>query len=375
MRESLSLAEKTFSNGHGFIVGNRCSYGERLLAKEHFVSRKVPNLYEWEKNQLLQSSKVNPSAEKTMGIPAVLGRWEDMIYWKVFWQTLGYRVILSAFDAASLGKSTVTMPHGIYCYPCRLAHGHLMYFLEQCKRKPDGIWMPVISGGKEEPDIDEATHASYGDVLAEQMKEQISAAGIPFYHPQISFHDHQPLISFMKENLPKVTSDALRRATAAAEKAQRDYKVRLRKKTRDALEWIEREKKNALVLVGRSYHLDPEINKGIPAVMAGLGIPVLSAEGLYLLQHEGDDTPTFREKALLTAEMVCTNPYLHFVQLQSTSCGWDMTTIDALQEKLERAGKRYTMISLDQGVSTGALQIRIRSLMAEIQEKQSRLYQ
>ena len=368
------LQKKTFSNGHCFIVGNRCSYGERLLAKEHFVSRKVPNLYEWEKNQLLQSSKVNPSAEKTMGIPAVLGRWEDMIYWKVFWQTLGYRVILSAFDAASLGKSTVTMPHGIYCYPCRLAHGHLMYFLEQCKRKPDGIWMPVISGGKEEPDIDEATHASYGDVLAEQMKEQISAAGIPFYHPQISFHDHQPLISFMKENLPKVTSDALRRATAAAEKAQRDYKVRLRKKTRDALEWIEREKKNALVLVGRSYHLDPEINKGIPAVMAGLGIPVLSAEGLYLLQHEGDDTPTFREKALLTAEMVCTNPYLHFVQLQSTSCGWDMTMIDALQEKLERAGKRYTMISLDQGVSTGALQIRIRSLMAEIQEKQSRLY-
>lgn len=367
------LQKKTFSNGHCFIVGNRCSYGEQLLAKEHFVSRKVPNLYEWEKNQLLQSSKVNPSAEKTMGIPAVLGRWEDMIYWKVFWQTLGYRVILSAFDAASLGKSTVTMPHGIYCYPCRLAHGHLMYFLEQCK--PDGIWMPVISGGKEEPDIDEATHAAYGDVLAEQMKEQISAAGIPFYHPQISFHDHQPLISFMKENLPEVTSDALRRATAAAEKAQRDYKVRLRKKTRDALEWIEQEKKNALVLVGRSYHLDPEINKGIPAVMAGLGIPVLSAEGLYLLQHEGDDTPTFREKALLTAEMVCTNPYLHFVQLQSTSCGWDMTTIDALQEKLERAGKRYTMISLDQGVSTGALQIRIRSLMAEIQEKQSRLYQ
>lgn len=366
------LQKKTFSNGHCFIVGNRCSYGERLLAKEHFVSRKVPNLYEWEKNQLLQSSKVNPSAEKTMGIPAVLGRWEDMIYWKVFWQTLGYRVIFSAFDATSLGKSTVTMPHGIYCYPCRLAHGHLMYFLEQCK--PDGIWMPVISGGKEEPDIDEATHASYGDVLAEQMKEQISAAGIPFYHPQISFHDHQPLISFMRENLPEVTSDALRRATTAAEKAQRGYKARLGKKTRNVLEWIEREKKNALVLVGRSYQLDPEINKGIPAVMAGLGIPVLSAEGLYLLQNEGHDTPTFREKALFTAEMVCTNPYLHFVQLQSTSCGWDMTTIDAVQERLKRAGKRYTMISLDQGVSTGALQIRIRSLMAEIQEKQSRLY-
>ena len=372
VRESLSLAEKTFSNGHCFIVGNRCSYGERLLAKEHFVSRKVPNLYEWEKNQLLQSSKVNPSAEKTMGIPAVLGRWEDMIYWKAFWQTLGYRVILSAFDAASLGKSTVTMPHGIYCYPCRLAHGHLMYFLEQCKL--DGIWMPVISGGKEEPDIDEATHAAYGDVLAEQMKEQISAAGIPFYHPQISFCDHQSLLAFMRENLPQVTPHALRRATTAAEKAQRSYKARLGKKTRDVLEWIEREKKNALVLVGRSYQLDPEINKGIPAVMAGLGIPVLSAEGLYLLQNEGHDTPTFREKALFTAEMVCANPYLHFVQLQSTSCGWDMTTIDAVQKRLERAGKRYTMISLDQGVSTGALQIRIRSLMAEIQEKQNRLY-
>lgn len=366
------LQKKNFSNGHCFIVGNRCSYGERLLAKEHFVSRKVPNLYEWEKNQLLQSSKVNPSAEKTMGIPAVLGRWEDMIYWKVFWQTLGYRVILSAFDAASLGKSTVTMPHGIYCYPCRLAHGHLMYFLEQCK--PDGIWMPVISGGKEEPDIDEATHAAYGDVLAEQMKKQISAAGIPFYHPQISFCDHQSLLAFMKENLPQVTLYALRHATMAAEKAQRGYKARLEKKTRDVLEWIEREKKNALVLVGRSYQLDPEINKGIPAVMAGLGIPVLSAEGLYLLQNEGHDTPTFREKALFTAEMVCTNPYLHFVQLQSTSCGWDMTTIDAVQKRLERAGKRYTMISLDQGVSTGALQIRIRSLMAEIQEKQNRLY-
>lgn len=83
--------------------------------------------------------------------------------------------------------------------------------------------------------------------------------------------------------------------------------------------------------------------------MAGLGIPVLSAEGLYLPQNEGHDTPTFREKALFTAEMVCTNPYLHFVQPQSTSCGWDMTTIEAVQKRLERAGKRYTMISLDQG--------------------------
>lgn len=362
-----ALQKKVFSSGQVYITGNRCFRGLALASGDRQVKR-VPNLSEWEKEHIFHRNSVKGKVKGRVGILRSLQRWSDFSYWQGFWNALGYGTIVSDWDTACMGKSLSTIPQGVYCYPCKAAHGHLMNLLE--KKKPDFIWMPVTQKGMEEPELDELSHSSYGDVLASAMQKQIEESGISFFHPQI-YEIKKDVLTFMKREFPHISSTQVKAALQQAEDKEKDYREQLKQKTIDILAWMEKEKKHGLVLLGRNYHIDPEINKGLPAVIAQLGIPVLTAEGLYQLKKHKKEEPTFSELALYATSQVVKNPYLHLVQLQSTSCGYDGMTMQTIRYQLQQAGEIYTILNLDQGISTGSLQIRIRSLMAELAERRA----
>lgn len=355
------LSRKTFSNGAVYVTGNRCSRGERFAgAKVSYA----PDLAEWTKERILRPRRTEGKPRGIVGMVRALQFWSDFPFWQAFWTALGYRVQVSKFDASFLGKSAASVPAEIYCYPCKMAHAHLLELLSE---KPDFIWMPVSDQGKEEPEIDQRTHSSYGDLLASSMKKELDEAGIPFYHPRVDTEKKAACLSWMRSAFPAISTEEIERAWKAAEAERSDFQKECRARTEDVLALIHREKKQAIVLVGRDYHLDPELNKGVAALAARLGVPVLTGEGLYLL-HAPTVHPTQRACLLYAAERVAADPYLQLVHLQSTSCGYDGMTIQEARRKVEAAGKLYTILHLDQGVSAGALKIRLRSLMAEVEE-------
>lgn len=362
------LQKKKFSTGQVYLTGNRCSRGIRLAGHGFQAESHAPNLNEWEKDHVFLYRPPHTIPKGTVGMVRGLGNWSDFPFWQTFWAALGYRTVVSDFEMEEMGKCLSTIPQGVYCYPCKIAHGHLMQLLE--KKKPDFTWMPVTQKGIEEPELDELEHSSYGDVLATAMHRQIEKAEIPFFHPHV-FSLEKDMISFMENAFPLIPSAQVKEALRQAEEGKKKYLNQLKEKTQEILQWIETKKKQAIVLLGRNYHVDPEINKGLPAVIAGLGIPVLTAEGLYQLQDRPKENPTFSDLALYATEQVVKHPYLHLVQLQSTSCGYDGMTMQDIRNRLEQAGEIYTILNLDQGMSTGALQIRIRSLMAEIEERKA----
>lgn len=368
------LHRKVFPRGNVFVTGNRCSNGQIFGMRGSTVisdngRQYAPNLAEWEKERVFKPIKVFGKIRGRVGIPQVLRMWQEFPYWNAFWSFLGYEVVTSSFETTALAKTAVSVPQGVYCYPCKLTHAHIYNLL--IEKKPDFIWMPVTDTGIEEPELDELAHSSYGDIIAKYMNKEIQKSDISFYHPRISGNKEAKILAFMRLNFPELSAQMVRNALKRARDEYASYKRELSAKTARILDIAHKEKKIIMVLVGRCYHIDPEINKGIPSFLSALGVPVLTAEGLYSLKEGGSETPAFRELSLYAAHLAMKDSYLQLIQLQSTSCGYDGITLQEIRENLQKVNKVYTVVNLDQGVSTGAIQIRIRSLLAEIKERKS----
>ncbi|MBQ1241981.1 MAG: 2-hydroxyacyl-CoA dehydratase, partial [Oscillospiraceae bacterium] len=124
-----------------------------------------------------------------------------------------------------------------------------------------------------------------------------------------------------------------------------------------------------IVLAGRPYHVDPEINHGIPEMIASYGLNVFTEDSLPI-----DFTPArplrvvdqwvYHSRLYSAAEFVCERDDLELVQLNSFGCGLDAVTTDQVCEILERSGKLYTLLKIDEVNNLGAARIRVRSLLA-----------
>ncbi len=357
------LSLHQFSHGKVYVTGNRCSVGERLAGGRTALG---PNLAEWQKDRIFRPSPRKGKKRGTVGIPRVLTMWQEFPFWNAFWSSLGYEVVTSGFDSAAMSRSAATVPQGVYCYPCRLAHGHVLEMIE--RGGAQFLWLPEIAQGGEEPELDEEKHASYGAMLATHMEKELAIANVPLYHPSWDEGNRKAFYDFMEAHFSSLSRKEVDEALAKGREAKKKYREELRRRTKDVLALVHREKKSAIVLLGRDEQLDGEVNKGIPYLISCLGVPVLTAGGLYALSHE-DEPFSFNERARHAAKMVAADPYLELVQMQSTSCGYDGLTLLEIGDMLRKAGKKLTHLSLDQGVSAGALEIRIRSLLAEAAER------
>lgn len=366
------VSAHAFSGGTMFVTGNRCERGELLIRGRHGMDQnvKIENAYHWMRDHLFQRFPVKGKARGRVGIPVVLSMWEDFPYWAAFFHVLGYEVVPSHFDARGMGETAATIPEGIFCEACRLAHVHLWELLQE---DLDFIWMPVLPRGSEEPEIDARRHASYGDVLAEAMKEQIQRKGIPLYHPHLPMLGETEMTARLSEVFAEIPRAAIQEAVRAGEMAQISYYTGLRNRTARMLKEAQDSGKTAVILCGREYQTDPQVNKGIPHLLTALGVPVLAGEGALLLGKSGRELLSagnfaFREQVMASVQLVEKVPALQCIELHSLSCGYDGLTLQEAEKCLRRAGKIHTVLSLDQGMNMGAIRIRIRSLLAEVKE-------
>lgn len=357
-----------FSHGASFVTGYRCERGAHLFGRRG-GAEPVTDLYTWKRDRIFRTCPLRGALRGTVGIPAMLGMWEDFPFWAAFFAELGFRVIRSEYNGKGISATAATMPEAVYCHACRLAHIHLWDLLE---KKPDFIWLPVSERGREEPEIDERSHAHYGDTLADAMWEDIRRAGIPFLHPHLSAFGSRTLSLELGRIFDGRTAGEIDAAVRAGEAALRAYYTELREETEKVLAFAKRSGRDAVILCGRGYHADPQIHKGVPGILASLGIPVLDAEGILLLHEKGDTLRTgdrtLRERIMAALDVCEKEERLHLVQLHSVSCGYDGLTVMETERRLKAAGKIFTIVSLDQGMNAGAIRIRLRSLLAEIRE-------
>jgi predicted CoA-substrate-specific enzyme activase len=373
-----------------FITGNRCEKGAGLAKGK---KNTVPNLFEYKSKRLFGYEPLAPedAPRGTVGIPRALNMYENYPFWFTFFTQLGFRVILSDPSTKDTYEAGIeSMPSESVCYPAKLSHGHVMNLIA---KRPDFIWMPCSKWERQE-DEGAGNHyncpivASYSEALRLNV-DALREEHMPFLNPWLPYDKRDYLgkrlyvelcenfADVIGKHAPLPSKSEVERACEAAWEEDARFKADIRKKGEETLDWMQKTGTHGIVLAGRPYHNDPEINHAIPELLTSFGLAVLTEDSVA---HLGTLERPIRlvdqwmyHTRLYAAAKVCTERRdLDLIQLNSFGCGLDALTTDQVQEILEASGKIYTVLKIDQVSNLGAVRIRVRSLLAALRDQEER---
>ena len=371
------LTINKFSNGAIHVSGNRCERGAGISSK----SKNLPNLVQYKYNRIFDYKPLDEKDAKrgTIGIPRVLNMYEDYPFWFTFLTNLGFRVIISEKSTRSTyEKGMESMPSESVCYPAKLSHGHIESLLEQGIKT---IFYPCMPYSRKEYEKADNHYncpivISYSEVLKNNV-EGLKDPSVKFINPFLPF-DTKNLVKKIME-LPefKEYNFTKKELTEAAKKAEEEYqkcKNDIRQKGTETVKYIEENNLKGIVLAGRPYHVDPEINHGIDTLITSLGLCVLTEDSVSDKTEVKRpirvvDQWVFHARLYAAADFVGKHDNLELVQLNSFGCGVDAVTTDQVEEILSSYNKMYTLIKIDEVNNLGAVRIRIRSLLASMNKR------
>ncbi len=387
------LTINDFGGGRKFITGNRCEKGAGNHAKKH----DVPNLFA-QKNDLLFNRPVlapEDAPRGTVGLPRALNMYENYPFWHAFFTKLGFAVVLSDDSSKKTYEAGIeSMPSESVCYPAKLSHGHVMNLID---KDVDFIWMPCIRWErKEDPQAGNCYNCpivmSYPTALGLNIDE-IASKNVEFMYPFVPYHDKVELKRRLYELIavdrvhdaeegrgrvrgPKITRHEIDAAVNAAYEADAQFHERIQEMGEETIHWIEEHGGHGIVLAGRPYHNDPEINHALPELITSFGFAVLTEDSVaHLVKPDRPirvvDQWMFHSRLYRAAKLVTLRNDLDLIQLNSFGCGLDALTTDQVQEILEGSGKIYTVLKIDEVSNLGAARIRIRSLMAALKDQEA----
>ena len=377
------ITSSTFSDGGKYFSGNRC---ERGIGKQR-SSNMTPSIYQYKYERLFEYYQPVANARRgKIGIPRVLNMYEDYPFWFTFFTRLGYEVVLSGKTSVrTYYRGMETVPSDSLCYPAKLVHGHIVDLVEQGVPKIFYPCIPYNMEDKEHPSDDHYSCpvvASYAENIRGNM-DVLEEKGIRFMQPFLPIHDKARMIERLAEELSqeKIGKVEIAAATEAAYAELEHYKADVRNYGKQILDLIEREHLPAILLAGRPYHIDPEINHGIPEMIQSFGLPVLSEDMVYRLPVDNNDKLdivnqwSYHARLYHAASFAAAHDNIELIQLSSFGCGLDAITTGQVKAILEAHHRLYTMIKLDEVSNLGAARIRVRSLMAALARRERESYE
>lgn len=366
------LTVNRFSSGKSHITGNRCEKG---LGGNH-IDNKAPNMFTYKQKRIFGYKPLSEdeAPRGTIGIPRVLNMYENYPFWATFFKNLGFRVVLTPYSSRKIYEMGMeTIPSESECYPAKLAHGHVEWLIE---RGIQTIFHPcVFYERKETKNAQNQFNCPIVVSYAENLKNNVEAitdGNIRYLRPFIAFKDIKTttkrLVSVCKKewNIPEAqVKDAVNTAWAEQLKAKADICTEGKR----LLLEMEQQGAKGIVLAGRPYHIDPEINHGIPELIATYGLYVFTEDSLPLDIYTDRklrvvDQWVYHSRLYSAAEFIRDRNDLELIQLTSFGCGLDAVTSDQVSEILENSNKLYTLLKIDEVNNLGAVRIRIRSLIS-----------
>lgn len=371
------LTINRFSEGRRYISGNRC---EKMLSQKE-VREQLPNLFDYKYQRLFAYEPLTEeeAPRGAIGLPRVLNMYENYPFWFTFFTRLGFRVELSPpsnRDIYHLGSETI--PSESACYPAKLVHGHIEALIRQGIKT---IFYPAVSHERKEIDLADNCFncpmvISYPDVIRNNM-DILNGHGITYISPFLPYDNRERLIKRLHEELRMlgIGKSEIKQAVDAAYREDAAFKQDIRREGERVMAEMESKGFQGIVLAGRPYHLDPEINHGIADFIISQGFAVLTEDSVAHLGERFNslrvvDQWMYHSRLYAAATLVANRRDLELIQLNSFGCGLDAITTDQVQEILETAGKIYTVIKIDEISNLGAARIRIRSLIAALRKRQ-----
>ena len=405
------LTITTFSDGSRFVTGNRCERGGD--AKKKRSDR--PNLYDYKYKRCFAYRRLTDkkATRGEIGIPRALNMYENYPFWFTLLTSLGFKVMISGRSSHELFETGIeSIASENICYPAKLVHGHIKWLINKGIKT---IFYPCVSYEENlVPNTDNHYNcpvvANYPLVVGANMPE-LREDDVRYMHPYFNLANHELMVDRIVEEFAwaNVTREEAETAVKAAYAEDKVFKHDVQQEGLTALAYMKEHNCRGIVLAGRPYHIDPEINHGIPETICSLGMVVLSEDSICELQpgeklnlteflsegeadprfknaagfrHVGDRTVTkmplrvtnqwaYHSRLYAAAHFVASYPGLELVQLNSFGCGLDAITTDQVAEILADKADVYTLLKIDEVSNLGAAKIRLRSLKAAVEEREA----
>ena len=372
---SCRLTINKFSGGRQFISGNRC---ERGIGGQKNPNN-MPNLFEYKFKRLFSypSLEADQAPRGTVGIPRVLNMYENYPFWHVFFTKLGFRVVLSPSSNRNIYELGIeSIPSESECYPAKLAHGHVAWLIKQ---GVDFVFYPALFYERNEmPEANNHYNCPIVTSYSENIKnnvEEISSGQMKLRNPFMSFRDLDTITQALEKEFTEIPVAELRAAAAEGWKELDNVRLDIMKKGEEVLEYLKETGRRGIVLAGRPYHIDPEINHGIPELITSFDLAVLTEDSIsHLGKPERplivSDQWMYHSRLYAAASYVKTVDNLDLIQLNSFGCGLDAVTTDQVNDILSGSDKIYTCLKIDEVNNLGAARIRVRSLLSAIKVRE-----
>ena len=400
------LTISKFADGSRYITGNRCEKGAGITS----TKSDLPNLYKTKMKLLFDRPVLSDAKAKrgVIGIPRVLNMYENYPFWHAFFTHLGFRIVLSPPTNKEIYQSGMdTISSDTACYPAKVVHGHIKWLVENGVKR---IFYPSINYEAVE-DSTAPNHyncpvvATYPEVIDKNMADYFYYNDVEFYHPFVPYDNDDRFITEMTKffsgtrevdvsnaehvvesyhlgddereySLFGINTDMteITHALAAGRQAQREYKNKVAEAGNDAIRYMREHGKKGIILSGRPYHVDPEINHGIDDLITQQDMVVLSEDSVSWKIKAARpvrilDQWVYHSRLYKAAIYAGQNDDIEVIQLNSFGCGLDAVTTDEVDELLQQNNKLYTVLKIDEGANLGAAKIRIRSLKAALEER------
>ena len=371
-----------------FVTGNRCERGLEMEGVHLATQKKqepLPNLYDWKYHRLFDYTPLSKeqAVRGQIGIPRVLNMYENYPLWFTFFTELKFQVVLSARSNKAIYEMGLeSIPSESVCYPGKIVHGAIEWLL---KRGVKNIFYPCIPYESKE-DKTANNHyncpivTSYPEVIKNNIEVFRHSTDVRYMNPFLPIFDKKALKARLFEVLAGMFSISKREIEHAVDVAwaeQERFRSDVKTAGINTLKELHKKNIRGIVLAGRPYHIDPELNHGIPELLTGLGLAVFTEDSLA---HLGKvqrplrvvDQWVYHNRLYRAAEFVSRTKNLELIQLTSFGCGLDAVTADQVSEILARHDKMYTLLKIDEGANLGAIRIRVRSLLAALEERKHR---
>ena len=377
------LTINRFDGGRQFVTGNRC---ERGLGHDK-TKKDIPNLFDYKYHRMFDYEPLtaDQAHRGTVGIPRVLNIYENYPFWAVFFKKLGFRTVLSPQSTRQIYELGIeSIPSESECYPAKLVHGHIEWLIKQGIKY---IFYPCIPYERNEtPDAGNHYNCPMVTSYAENIKnnvESLTDHKVRFSNPFMAFTNEEVLTKRLVDEFIKdfnIPEKEIRAAAHAGWKELLASRKDMKKKGEEVLRWMKKTGHHGIVLAGRPYHVDPEINHGIPELITSYGFAVLTEDAVsHLAQVDRPlivtDQWMYHSRLYQAACFVKTQPNLELIQLNSFGCGLDAVTTDQVNDILTRSGKIYTCLKIDEVNNLGAARIRIRSLISAIRVREMKHFE
>jgi len=364
-------------NDKRLISGNRCEKG----SGDNGSSTLLPNMYKYKYEKLFdrKSLDIENAHRGIIGIPRVLNMYENYPFWHTLFTELEFKVVLSDHSTRSLYESGIeSMPSESVCYPAKLVHGHIMNLI---KKDVNTIFYPCMIYEKQEFENSDNCYncpivTSYSEAIKLNV-EELQTQNIKFLNPflPVKNSDLQKKLKSLKEFKDyNFTDKELKKAITKAVSVDEAFKDDIIQKSDEFLDYIIKNNEKGIILAGRPYHIDPEINHGIDSMINNLGLAVLTEDSICYKNSLDKkfrivDQWTYHSRLYRAADAIAKYDNLEFVQLNSFGCGLDAITTDQVEEILNVNDRLYTTIKIDEISNLGAVKIRIRSLIAAMNKR------